>query len=58
MLAGFGWSLSDVVLLLRITEKVVHALKKDGASSEYQKARRSLLSLQLNTRGSPQSARQ
>ena len=47
MSAGFGWSLSDVVLLLKITEKVVRALNKKGASLEFQKATRSLLSLQL-----------
>ena len=47
MSAGFGWFLSDVVLLLKITEKVVRALNKDGASLEFRKATRSLISLQL-----------
>ena len=47
MSAGFGWSISDVVLLIRFTKKVVHALKKNGASAEYQRATSSLLSFQL-----------
>ena len=47
MSGGFGWSLSDVVLLTTTTGRVIHALKKnDGASSEYQRAKRSLESLQ------------
>ena len=47
MSGGFGWSLNDVVLLATTTARVVHALKTtDGASSEYQRAKRSLESLQ------------
>lgn len=34
---GFGFSMNDVVLLVQVTNKVVHALKKEGATSEYQK---------------------
>lgn len=43
---GFGFSVNDVVLLAQVTHKVVHALKKEGATSEYQKATRDLESLQ------------
>ncbi len=43
---GFGFSMNDVVLLVHVTSKVVHALKKEGAASEYQKATRDLESLQ------------
>ena len=43
---GFGFSISDVVLLAEVTSKVVHALKKNGATSEYQKATKDLEALQ------------
>ena len=47
MSGGFGWSLSDVVLLAKTTHRVIHALNRDdGASSEYQKAKASLESMQ------------
>ncbi len=47
MSGGFGWSLTDVVLLASTTRRVIHALNRvDGASSEYEKAKRSLESLQ------------
>ncbi|KAI9873162.1 MAG: hypothetical protein M1830_000759 [Pleopsidium flavum] len=48
MSAGFGWSLSDVVLLAKTTHKITAALREDGgASSEFQKTSRSLESLRL-----------
>jgi hypothetical protein len=43
---GFGFQVNDVVLLFQLTHKVVHALKKEGATSEYQTATRDLESLQ------------
>lgn len=48
MSAGFGWSIGDVILLAKTTQKIVTALKcEGGASSAYQKTFRSLESLQL-----------
>ena len=47
MSAGFGWSVSDVVLLTMATLKVIKALDQDrGAVSEYQRATRSLRNLE------------
>ncbi len=47
MSGGFGWSLGDVVLLAKTTHRVLYALNQDtGDSSEYQKAKGSLESLQ------------
>ena len=43
---GFGFSTTDLILLAQVTSKVVHALKDQGARSEYQKATRDLESLQ------------
>lgn len=48
MSVGFGWSISDVALLAKTTRKVVHALNaEDGSSSDFQKATKSLESLQM-----------
>lgn len=47
MSAGFGWSVGDVILLTKLTHRVIHALKRQGGSStQYQGALRSLDSLQ------------
>ena len=47
MSAGFGWSPSDVVLLIRITRKVVKALDDEsGAKSQYRKVVRPLVDLE------------
>ena len=43
---GFGFSISDVILLAKVTNKVAHALKENGATSEYQKATKDLEALQ------------
>jgi hypothetical protein len=47
MSAGFGWSLSDVLLLAQYAGRIHQALKDEGGSaSEYQQATKTLLSLQ------------
>lgn len=47
MSAGFGWSVGDIILLTKLTHRVIHALKRQGGSStQYQGALRSLDSLQ------------
>ena len=47
MSAGFGWSLSDVRMLVQYASKIHHALKDEGGSaSEYRQAIATLLSLQ------------
>ena len=44
---GFGWSVSDVAFLTNVTIKVMKALREEGgAKSEYQRAVRSLETLQ------------
>jgi hypothetical protein len=48
MSAGFGWSISDVVLLAKTARTVHNALKKEGGAAEdFQDARFSLNTLQL-----------
>lgn len=47
MSTGFGWSLSDTVLLAKYTRTVHRALQEeDGSSSKYQQATATLTSLQ------------
>lgn len=51
MSAGFGWSVGDVILLTKLTHKVICALKSGGASSQYEQAVKSLESLQATLNG-------
>lgn len=47
MSAGFGWSVGDVILLTKTTQRVIRALKSnEGSSSQYQRAVKSLELLQ------------
>ena len=49
MSAGFGWSLSEVVLLVNTTQKIIKALSQEnGAKSEYQRAIKSLNGLLIS----------
>ena len=51
MSAGFGWSLSDVVLLTKVTRNVIKALSNErGARAQYHKVIRSLIALETTLR--------
>jgi hypothetical protein len=48
MSAGFGWSVSDVIILAKLARRVYNALKEDGgAVTEFEDAMTSLSNLQL-----------